>query len=191
MKPEIIYESTPNPNALKFMITNQVICDRQVFFSQESEASLSPLAKKLFAFPWLESILLSPQFITIVKKDWVDWTVLADPLVDLLSEHLERGEPVLLPGAGSLSPTPNAKTPADAADSDVVRQIKELLDREIRPAVAADGGDVTYYNYSDGKLYLRLQGACSTCPSAQMTLKDGIESRFREAFPEINEVLSI
>jgi Fe-S cluster biogenesis protein NfuA len=120
--------------------------------------------------------------VTVTKQDWVDWQVLAEPLANLIQEHFERGEPVLLEVAGndeSLNDTP------------IVKQIKTILNNEIRPAGALDGGDIVFHKYENQIVYLFMKGSCAGCPSSTATLKDGIEVRLKEAIPEIIEVVSM
>ena len=117
--------------------------------------------------------------------------MLADPLSELLVEHFERNEPVLIAAAESTEVTSTDGSGINENDSDVVKKIKEILNNEIRPAVAMDGGDIQFSHYEDHKLYLHMQGACSGCPSSALTLKEGIETRMKEAIPELTEVLSI
>jgi Fe-S cluster biogenesis protein NfuA len=120
----------------------------------------------------------------------VEWSQLADPLSDLIAEHLERNEAVLL-AKEVIENMAAQETSENENDSPVVRKIKNILDTEIRPAVAIDGGDIIFDRYEDQKLYLHMVGACSGCPSSQITLKEGIETRIREALPEVSEVISV
>ncbi len=183
-KIQVYYEATPNPQSMKFILTAQIAEESRNFNSIE-EANSSPLARKLFGFPWAAGVFIGPHFVTVTKQEWVDWDVLAEPLSNLISEHIERGEAVLSPILAE-----NA-IETDSSDSAIVKEIKRILNSEIRPAVAMDGGDILFHKYEDNKVYLRLQGACSGCPSSMITLKDGIEVRMKELIPEIKEVVSI
>lgn len=178
---QVWYEATPNPQSMKFL-TSEPISQETLHIEDPLDAERSPLAKKIFGFPWASSILIGPNFVTVSKQDWVDWEVLAEPLSNLIQEHLASGEAVLLEAQ---------TTDEDDNDSPVVKQIKQILNHEIRPAVAMDGGDIIFHKYEDNVVYLYMQGACSGCPSSTMTLKHGIETRLREAIPEINEVVSM
>jgi len=180
---EVFYEATPNPQSLKFVVT-QSIADQSVQISRES-ANRSPLASKLFGFPWASEIFIGPQFVTVTKEDWVEWDVLADPLSNLIKEHIESGEPILVEAT-----EPQAEE-EDPNDPEIVRNIKKDLNAEVRPAVAMDGGDIVFSKYEDQILYLHMRGACSGCPSSMITLKQGIEARMQELFPEIKEVVAI
>lgn len=178
------YEKTPNPESLKFVVGTQ-IAEENVNFASPSEAGRSPLAAKLFGFPWAEAIYLGTDFVTITKQDWVDWDVIAEPLCDLIKEHIDRNEPVLLEAI-----EPKLSDISDD-DSDDVKKIKTIINTEIRPAVNMDGGDIAFLKYEDQVVYIHMQGACSGCPSSTITLKQGIEVRLKNAMPEIKEVVSV
>lgn len=174
-------EMTPNPQTFRFT-TNRVLTETPAEFKTAQETTTSPLARKLFGFPWTAGVFIGRDFVTVTKQDWVDWETLAEPLCGLIQEHLERGEAVLH-DTRQVQDTSN--------DSDDVRRIKQVLDQEIRPAVAQDGGDIVFHKYEDGIVYLFMQGACAGCPSSTMTLKQGIEVRLKEAVPSIREVVSM
>ena len=184
---QVHYESTPNPQSLKYVFSQNVV-DEIAQFSNLVEARSSPLANKIFGFPWCAGILIGPNFVTVTKQEWVDWDILADPLAELIKEHLDLNEPILAPRTHAADDRTAVNSAAD--DSPVVARIKQLLRDEIRPAVSMDGGDVHFEKFSEGKLYLSLHGACSGCPSAAMTLKEGIERRVKEWVPEVSEVLN-
>ncbi len=148
-------------------------------------AENAPLAKKIWGFPWTSSVYFGPNFISISKQDWVSWDHLRNPLVQMIESHLKKGEPLLLK-----TQIRNSNV-EPSADSDLVRKIKKVLDQEIRPAVAMDGGDVVFHSLSNGTLRLEMKGACAGCPSSMYTLKEGIEVRLSELFPEIKEVVSV
>lgn len=194
-KIEVFYEATPNPQAMKFNIT-EPIADDTIFFEEPTKALRSPLAQKLFGFPWMKAVYISPSSVTITKQEWVEWSVLADPLSKLLAEHIERGEAVLLPAqndqtAVALNLSSDANASFSEEDLSAIKKIKEILEREIRPAVAMDGGDIIFSHYKNNRLYLHMQGACSGCPSSAITLKDGIETRLKEEIPDLIEVISV
>lgn len=168
---------------MKFNLSHKVI-ETPHDFPSAQEAHSSPLASKLFGFPWTSGVFIGPDFVTVTKQDWVDWDVLAEPLAGLIREHLERGEPVYV----EMAPVLNDE---DENDSDIVKQIKRVLNAEIRPAVALDGGDIVFGDYKEGILSIHMKGACAGCPSSTATLKQGIEARMQELFPEIKEVVSI
>lgn len=184
MMTQVTFEATPNPATLKFLLGRTVTAE-PFDCPTPLEAERSPLAAKIFGFPWTAKVYVGVDFLTVTKHDWVDWAVLAQPLSGLIQEHLDRGEPVVVDAP--------VKGSNDATDDDtpVVRQIKEILNREIRPVVALDGGDITFAKYEDHVVYLHMKGACAGCPSSTATLKDGIEVRLKEAIPDIQEVVSI
>lgn len=178
----VTFEETPNPATLKFIFSNK-ISEQTADFPTNESTERSPLAAKIFGFPWVSAVFLGENFVTITKQDWVDWKVLAKPLSGLLAEHVNSGQPVLLNLVAANNENEN--------DSVVVKQIKRLLESEIKPVVALDGGDIAFVNYENNILSLKMMGSCSGCPSSQATLKDGIEVRMKQAIPEILEVIAV
>ncbi len=174
-------EMTPNPQTFRF-VTNRVLTETPADFKTAQETTTSPLAKKLFGFPWTAGVFIGRDFVTVTKQDWVEWETLAEPLCGLIQEHLESGATVLHDTKAAV---------ASSNDSDDVRVIKQVLDQEIRPAVAQDGGDIVFHKFEDGVVYLFMQGSCAGCPSSTMTLKQGIETRLKEAVPNVREVVSM
>lgn len=186
MSMKVQFESTPNPATLRFLLPVTVAEDTKEFTSVQ-ETQSSPLANKLFGFPWMSGVLIGPQFVAVTKQDWVDWDVLAEPLAGLIQEHLESGQPFYLEPE-----VLQQKMEEDSAeDTPIVRQIKQILVQEIRPMVQLDGGDIVFYKYEDQVVYVHMKGACSGCASSQITLKEGIEVRLKQAIPEIMEVVSV
>lgn len=179
---QVTYETTPNPATMKFIFSQQ-ISDLAVDFPNNESTERSPLAAKIFGFPWVSAVFLGENFVTITKQDWVEWSVLAKPLSGLLAEHVTSGQPVLLNLVAANNESVN--------DTPIVKQIKRLLESEIKPVVALDGGDIAFVNYENNILSLKMMGSCSGCPSSQATLKDGIEVRMKQAIPEINEVIAV
>jgi Fe-S cluster biogenesis protein NfuA len=178
----VIAEATPNPQTLRFMI-GQEITSTPTEYKSAQQTITSPLAKKLFGFPWTETVFIGRDFVAVTKQEWVDWETLSEPLSGLIQEHLERGEGVIHQSASG--------SDTGANDSEDVRRIKQVLDLEIRPMVAQDGGDVAFHKFENGIVYLYMQGACAGCPSATMTLKIGIEGRLKEAVPSVQEVVAL
>lgn len=183
MQVEVFYQATPNPDSMKFIV-NRMLASESVHFTQAEESARSPLATRILGFPWAAGVMVGPNFITVTKQNWVEWEILADPLSDLIKEHIEAGQAVLV--AETSAPEDD-----DPNDLPVVKQIKKILREEIQPAVAMDGGDIRFNRFEDGRVYLSLHGACSGCPSSAMTLKEGIESRLKAAVPEVTEVVSV
>lgn len=179
---DVFYEATPNPESMKFVIT-ETIAATSKNYAAAADTDDCPLASKLFGFPWTSEVFVGPNFVTVTKQDWVDWETLAAPLSDLIKEHISSGLPVMIDKSTVVSD--------DSNDSEIVKQIKQVLNREIRPAVAMDGGDIVFHKYENNILHLHMQGACSGCPSSMITLKQGIEVRMQELFPEIKEVVAV
>jgi Fe-S cluster biogenesis protein NfuA len=176
-------ERTPNPNSVKWVLSRTLVEGaRSAHFEATPDAAVSPLAARLFAVEGVTGVFLARNFVTVTKRDQIDWPTLAQPLVDALKAFGASGEPAL--GASW-----NASQ--DRAASEVEERIQRILDDEIRPYVAQDGGDVLFAGFHEGRVELYLQGSCSGCPSSLATLKLGIESRLREAVPEVQEVVAI
>ncbi len=184
---QVFYQATPNPDSLKFTV-DRIIATENVSFKADDKAVRSPLAQKILGFPWAAGVFIGPDFVTVTKQNWVEWEILADPLADLIKEHIADKLPVLLPATETAS---NSNAEADPNDPPVVQQIKKILVEEIKPAVAMDGGDISFSSYENGRVYLSMHGACAGCPSSVMTLKEGIETRLKAAIPEIIEVIAV
>jgi Fe-S cluster biogenesis protein NfuA len=180
----VSFEQTPNPATMKFSLSMR-ISDQSYDFPTAQEAHFSPLAAKLFGFPWTSAVFIGPDFITVTKQDWVDWDVLAEPLSGLIREHFDLGQPVVV------TPPAASEEAGNENDSPIVQQIKKILNNEIRPVVAMDGGDIVFADFKEGVLSIYMKGACSGCPSSTATLKQGIEVRMKELLPEIREVISV
>lgn len=181
---QIQIESTPNPATMKFKTSHRLV-NEPIDCPTAQETDSSPLAAKIFGFPWTDKVYIGEDFVTVTKQDWVDWEVLAEPLAGLIKEHIDRGEPVYVEVAKIASDID------DANDSEIVKKIKQVLNSEIRPVVALDGGDIVFAKFENQILSIHMKGACAGCPSSTATLKEGIEVRMKELFPEIKEVVSI
>lgn len=183
-------EVTPNPQTLKF-IPGSVLSDQGVVdFPSPETATRSPLALRLFAIEGIKGIMIGPDFITITKDPALAWDILKPSLLAALMEHLVAKRPILSATAdqNSLENEPVEHKPEDAS---IVKDIQDLLNAKIRPAVAMDGGDITFAKYEDGVVYLHMKGSCSGCPSSTATLKSGIENMLKYYVPEVQEVRSI
>ena len=179
----VTLEFTPNPNTLKFVVNRELLkFGAANFTSAEAAKAKSPLGAKLFGVSGVGAIMIGRNFITITKTEGGDWDLVHEQSRKILQQHLESGETVV---------EQTALNTNTQGGGEVEQKIREILDNEIRPAVAMDGGDITFDKYEDGVVYLYMQGACAGCPSSTMTLKMGIENRLREAIPEIKEVVSI
>jgi Fe-S cluster biogenesis protein NfuA len=184
MPVNIQLEWTPNPNTLKYVVDQPLLASGAVAFkSRESAEGRSPLAAKLLAIEGVSAVMLGTQFVTITKGEDGEWDAMNEAVMATLEKHLSAGEPVFL---GEVEP----ERPA-GGESDIERQIREILDAEIRPAVMNDGGDITLDRFENGIAYLHMRGSCSGCPSSMMTLKMGIEERLRGAIPEVSEVVPV
>ncbi|MEO0566271.1 MAG: NifU family protein [Pseudomonadota bacterium] len=177
-------ESTPNPATLKFLPGMPVLDAGTADFPTAESAEKSPLAERLFKIEGVQGIFLGIDFITVTKADSIDWDHIKPAILGSVMEHFQSGQPVMLDDAQPAS----GHAEHTGEDVVVVDQIKELLDTRVRPAVAQDGGDITFHGYDDGIVYLHMQGACAGCPSSTITLKMGIENLLRHYIPEVVEV---
>jgi Fe-S cluster biogenesis protein NfuA len=179
-------EQTPNPATLKFLPGCAVMPSGTANFPERGAAARSPLAERLFELPEVAGVFLGSDFITVTKAGDSDWYQLKPAVLAAIMEHFTAGRPVVIG-------EPATTTDADAVgeDNEVVSQIKELLETRVRPAVAMDGGDITFEDFEDGIVYLHMQGSCSGCPSSTATLKAGIENMLRHYIPEVVEVRAV
>ena len=173
-------EQTPNPATLKFIPGEVVLENGTMFFENKDAAGVSPLAQVLFDIDGVSAVFLGSDFIT-VENGGKDWGVLKPAILGTIMEHYTAGLPVV---TGEVADD----VADDGADPEIVAQINELLETRVRPAVARDGGDITYHGFKDGIVYLRMKGACAGCPSSTATLKMGIENMLRHYIPEVVEV---
>merc|ERR1711965_653115 len=176
-------ESTPNPATLKFLPGQTVMEQGTADFPNENSASSSPLAKRLFTLKGVTGVFLGIDFITVTKPDEIDWEHIKPSILGAIMDHFQSGAPII---EGEQSGSVHAEHSGE--DTEIVGQIKELLDSRVRPAVAQDGGDITFHGFERGIVYLQMQGACAGCPSSTMTLKMGIENLLRHYIPEVTEV---
>jgi Fe-S cluster biogenesis protein NfuA len=180
-------ESTPNPNTLKFLPGRDVMGEGAVAdFPSADTAGRSPLAKALFVIPEVSRVFFGADFISVSKRDG-DWKHLKPAILGAVMEHFTRGLPLL---EGAAEETEESYSEDDA---EVVEQIKELIETRVRPAVAADGGDIIFKGFdgSSGIVSLHMQGSCAGCPSSTMTLKNGIENMLRHYVPEVTAVEAV
>ena len=181
-------EQTPNPQTLKFLPGKVVMDEGTAFFQNIDKTSNSPLAKKLFDVDGVTGVFFGSDFITISKNDSLDWQVMKPALLGAIMDHFNSGEQTI---NNETNDEKKKSLLENSNDSDIVKQIKELLDTRVRPAVAMDGGDIVYDSYKDGIVYLHMQGSCSGCPSSTATLKSGIENMLKHYIPEVLEVKPI
>jgi Fe-S cluster biogenesis protein NfuA len=176
-------ESTPNPATLKFLPGQAVLATGTADFPNDDAAQGSPLARRIFAAGGVTGVFLGPDFVTVTKDGEVEWAHVKPAILGAIMEHFQSGQTAIEGGAGSV-----AHAAHEGPDAEIVTQIKELLDTRVRPAVAQDGGDITFHGFDRGVVYLHMQGACAGCPSSTMTLKMGIENLLRHYIPEVVEV---
>lgn len=176
-------EATPNPSTLKFLPGRTVMAHGTADFKASGEAGASPLATRIFAVEGVNGVFFGPDFIS-VAKDEVDWAHIKPAILGAIMEHYTSGEPIMLADESHES----GHAVHDGPDSEIVAQIVDLLDTRVRPAVAQDGGDITFHGFEKGIVYLSMRGACAGCPSATMTLKMGIENLLRHYIPDVLEV---
>lgn len=179
-------ESTPNPATLKFLPGQTVLSAGTADFPSAEAAGASPLAGRLFDVDGVTGVFFGHDFVTVTKADEKEWDHLKPAILGGIMEHFQSGQPVIADGAADTAGGHSDNH--DEADSVVVGQIKELLDSRVRPAVAQDGGDITFHGFERGVVYLHMQGACAGCPSSTLTLKMGIENLLRHYIPEVTEV---
>jgi len=182
-------EATPNPATLKFLPGREVLMDGTADFRDaDSAAAASPLAGRLFAINGVNGVFFGYDFITVTKTDGPDWQHLKPAILGAIMEHFMTGAPVMANSAPRQAETDEADEFYDKADEEIVLTIKELLDTRVRPAVAQDGGDITFRGYENGTVFLNMKGACAGCPSSTATLKHGIQNLLRHFIPEVQEV---
>jgi Fe-S cluster biogenesis protein NfuA len=178
-------EATPNPATLKFIPGRLVLDGGTLEFASRETAARSPLAEKLFDVPGVTGVFYGSDFIT-VTKDGSDWQHLKPAILGAIMEHYMSGVPLL---AGDAKPGEAAVDEFfDAKDAETVATIKDLIETRVRPAVAGDGGDITFRGYKEGIVYLNMKGACSGCPSSTATLKHGIQNLLKHFVPDVVEV---
>ncbi|MBE7212148.1 MAG: NifU family protein [Gluconacetobacter diazotrophicus] len=177
-------EDTPNPATLKFLPGRSVMGDGTADFAGVEAAARSPLAGALFELDGVARVFLGGDFIAVTKSDDVAWSALKPGVLATLADHFVSGRPIVA-GAAADADAADDEEEVAPEDREIVTQIKELLDTRVRPAVAGDGGDIVFRGYRDGIVRLRMQGACSGCPSSRATLKHGVENMLRHYVPEV------
>lgn len=177
----IYLESNPNPNSLKFVASSMLFADGESYdFASEDEAGNSPLAENLFKFDYVSRVFFLNNFVTITKKEGVEWKEIQEELKATIKSYLESGKPLLA--------AENETNKTIEEESEEVTKIKQILDEYVKPAVESDGGAIIFDSYKEGVVKVQLQGACSGCPSSTLTLKAGIENILKSMMPEIKSV---
>jgi len=180
-------ESTPNPATLKFLPGQSVMEAGTADFPSAEAAAKSPLAERLFRVQGVRGVFFGNDFVTVTKSEEGEWDHMKPAILGAIMEHFQSGQPVM---AGDQA-VASGHAEHHGEDAGIVSQIKELLDTRVRPAVAQDGGDITFHGFDRGVVYLHMQGACAGCPSSTITLKMGIENLLRHYIPEVTEVRSV
>ena len=183
---EISAEMTPNPNTLKFIVNRALVETGSINFTDKAKAKGSYLPEKLFEIDKVLGVMVGADFITVTKRPEANWNLMVEPLTNAIRAILSSGQPFFAQQVPS-SPAPDGH----GAESEIAKKIQQILDNEIRPAVAMDGGDIIFYGYDNGVVTLHLQGSCSSCPSSIMTLKMGVENRLKSLIPEVREVVQV
>jgi len=176
-------ERTPNPNSIKWVLGTPLTTGGvSAHFEAAPAVDVSPLAARLFAVDGVVGVFLASNFVTVTKRPELEWTEIAQPIVDAIKASLADGGEALGPAF---------EVPEVTGGDELVQRIQRILEEEVRPAVAMDGGDIVFAGYRDGVVELYMQGSCSGCPSSTATLKLGIEARLREEIPEVQEVVAL
>lgn len=178
-------ETTPNPATVKFLPHRAVMTDGTRDFATPEEAEASPLADALYGLGDVEGVFFGRDFVSVTKAPGSDWPALKPQVLSVLLDHFASDAPLF--HANSPDAVPES-FPIAPEDEDIVAQIAELIDTRVRPAVAADGGDIILKGFDKGTVYLAMQGACAGCPSSTMTLKQGVEQLLKYYVPEVIEV---
>ncbi len=176
-------EATPNPATLKFIPGRDVLTDGTADFRSKGDAAASPLATRLFAIDGVDGVFLGSDFISVTKGD-IEWQHLKPMILGAIMEHYMSGAPI----TAEEDANDSAAESYDPEDEGTVATIKELLETRVRPAVAQDGGDITFSGFRDGVVYLHMRGACSGCPSSTATLRHGIENLLKHFCPDVQAV---
>lgn len=184
----IYTEMTPNPETMKFVANRLLYPGKSIDFPEESAAGPSPLARELFAFPFIRGVFIASNFITLTKTPETRWEEVIPTVREFLKEYLQEDKPVI--NEAEITDVPVASNHILSDDTDVVKRIKELLENYVKPAVEMDGGAISFRSYDNGVVKLMMQGSCSGCPSSMITLKAGIEGMMKRMIPEVQEVIA-
>ena len=180
---------TPNPETMKFVANKLLYPGKSIDFPDVESAKPSPLAVELFGFPFIRSVFIASNFVTLAKTPETSWDDVIPTIRQYLKEYLEENKPIVNEEeVAALKPESSNQVAAD--DDDVVKRVKELLENYVKPAVEMDGGAIQFKSYNDGVVNLVLQGSCSGCPSSMITLKAGIEGMMKRMIPEVKEVVA-
>ncbi len=186
-------EPTPNPATVKFLPGRAVMGSGTRDFASPEEAEASPLANALFSLGDVTGVFFGGDFVSVTIAPGSEWSDVKPDILATLLEHFSANMPLFAPGsaAGIAVPADDDEFADDPADAEIVEQIRDLIETRVRPAVANDGGDIVYRGFDKGTVYLKMQGACSGCPSSSATLKNGIEQLLKHYVPEVTEVRAV
>ncbi len=198
-KPVIVYaESTPNPASMKF-VANQLLVQNGATaqYLSKAETKGSPLAAKLFEFPFVKAVFLTSNFVTVSKTDNIQWEEVTQELRDFVKTYINEGHPIItelptteMPVDNTFAAKKEMFTEHNAPSTELEVKIVEILEQYIRPAVESDGGSITFKSFNEGVVTVQLRGACSGCPSSSITLKAGIEGLLKRMIPDVKEVVA-
>ena len=177
-------ESTPNPATIKFIPGLDVMPSGVAEFMDANSAAKSPLAERIFQIDGVQSVFFGSDFVSVTKKDSIEWSMLKAPVLGAVMQHFSMGEPLFRDGH-------ETGASDDTMLDEISKQIKELIDTRVRPAVAQDGGDIVFDRFEQGIVFLKMRGACAGCPSSTVTLKNGVENMLRHYVPEVLEVRQV
>lgn len=180
---------TPNPETMKFVANKLLYPGKSIDFPDVQSAKPSPLATELFGFPFIRSVFIASNFVTLGKTPETSWDDVIPAIRQFLKEYLEENK-VVINEEEIVVHKQEGSNEIAADDDDVVKRVKELLENYVRPAVEMDGGAIQFKSYNDGVVNLVLQGSCSGCPSSMITLKAGIEGMMKRMIPEVKEVVA-
>ncbi len=185
-------EHTPNQATRKFLPGEPVMESGTRDFADPQSAEASPLAEALFATGMVEGVFFGRDFVSVTAAPGTEWSTVEPEVVSILLDHFVTGAPLFKAGtAAGIDVAADADFDEKPEDREIIGQIKELIDTRVRPAVAQDGGDIVYRGYRDGRLFLSMHGACSGCPSSEVTLKRGIESLIKHYVPEVESIEAV
>ncbi len=192
--PVLIYtEQTPNPESLKFVTNKMLYAGTADFRTRELALEYSPLAAALFELPYVKSVYISNNFITLTKELNYEWEDMMIRTKEFIKNYVAEEKPIILDGFAEAMSAIEEKQRAEISysddDGELVQRIKELIDTYVKPAVEMDGGNIEFKSYNDGVVTLIMQGACSGCPSSTVTLKSGIEAMLKRMMPQVKEVV--
>jgi Fe-S cluster biogenesis protein NfuA len=185
----IYTEMTPNPETMKFVANKLLYPGKSIDFPEPESAAPSPLAAELFSFPFVKSVFIASNFVTLTKTPDTEWEDVKPSIRQFLKEYLEEGKVVINEDEVATIAQPSSNIVL-SEDGDGVKRIKELLENYVKPAVEMDGGAIQFKKFDEGVVTLMLQGSCSGCPSSMITLKAGIEGMMKRMIPEVTEVVA-